>query len=1068
MQTEIKKRIEEARLRAAERKARLEAAKLPPPPPEPPSVNKLMVMPSWLAYMGLEDPSVQYRIFGMDKRKVFESNVGPQTWSLICPYDEIVIGGRRGGGKSACLKAWMSTGDLNLDEDDPARSSYLQDQSFRGLYLREEYQAMLEFIDEAIDFYRPLGGKATGGNSKPVIIEFPSGAKIFFNHLGNEEAFEKYRGWNLTRIGIEELTQIPTLKRYLKLLGSLRSVERLRGTRMRPALRTQIMATTNPDGPGACVPYGDVLTPAGWIDIKDVRVGDQVWSICPKTGAMELKEVSQVHQSMFSGELYKAEGRGLTVECTPDHKILRLNTTKHSRSQLVLEPIKNFPGQATILRSCLDWQGLTPPAIFAPKLKGHQRRDKYKQPEWIKTSDFATLLGWMVSEGSLVRRDNALCISQIKIEGRGHLISLLHRCGFQYKLGEKSILIYSRQWMSLFSWLPHASQKYIPAWVKNLSRECLENLIESMVHGDGHWDTPSSGTYYTCSKRLASDFAEIALKCGYIVYSGGRDRTDQGGMIKGRQVKSRQYSYEVAFHKQSVPGSEIRSGNHKYDVATSTKRINVSRPFHSGPVYCIGVEDNHTFIIRQNNCVWVSGNSWVIERFIDVPDGQGTMIPWNSPMRDPNTGLIRIFIPFPREANPYLGEGTAAGKKYTSMLMAQDEVTRKQWMEGDWHAGVGKYFTEYRPKGPVGEEEADKYPWACHITKPVDLKPWWYRWGSGDWGYDHPAAFHKYCRNESDQRVHVYDEMQIRRVGSFEIGALLAKWWMPELLGLQKCGQDPNITLHIGADVFSKSDSTRTPAEQIAAGIQEVLGPYGALLLKYDQDEQEAAIKDPKRAQMMFERRKAELQGHMFIALKPVYVDRVKAWSFVREWLRFRPAVLPLQTEQERNDYLTAVLAEQGLTAYELQAAEIRNLKPEVLPKVQIWSHCGEVDRCLKIAERDTSADGDPSRQSKREDVRKFNADSDGKNGDDALESFRNGCLAFQEIRVTMPRSYWVTERVSEAQKKNVEDFGEELTDPTRLAMISMRQNALYTKENSPNIRAFTPPRAGATSRRVQ
>jgi hypothetical protein len=713
MREDIRKRIEDAQRRRAERKAGIKRAPIEPPrithePPPPNSV--LLQIPEWVLHLGLDDPTAQYRVYGTDGNAIFESNAGPQTWALICPYDEIVIGGRRGGGKSFCLKGWMSVGDLTLDDDDPARSSYLLDPSFRGLFLREEYQAMMDFIDEAVEYYKPLGGKATGGANKPVIITFPSGAKIDFNHLGNEDAFEKYRGRNLTRIGIEELTQIKTLKRYLKLLGSLRSVERVRGSKRFPALRTQIMSTTNPDGPGA---------------------------------------------------------------------------------------------------------------------------------------------------------------------------------------------------------------------------------------------------------------------------------------------------------------------------------------------------------------------NWIINRFIDVPGRGGKFIPWGTPMRDPRTDLTRIFIPFPREANPYLGENTAAGRKYTAMLMAQDDVTKAQWMWGDWHAGSSKYFSEYRPLGPIGEEEKDHYPWACHVTSGVRLQPWWFRWGSGDWGYDHPSAFHKYVINGDDQRVHVYDELQVRHVGSFELGALLAKWWMPELVALQRAGRDPNITIHLGSDAFAHSDETKTIAELMAAGIQHVLGPFGALLLKYNEDENEVMMRDPKRAKMLFERRKSELQGHMFIALKPVYVDRVKAWAHLREWLRFRPAILQLQTEEQRDEYLRAVLAEQGSVAYELQLAELKNIKPEILPKVQFWSHCTEIDRCLKSAQRDTSADGDPSRQSKREDVLKFNADDEGKNGDDALESVRNGCLAFQDIKVEIPREYWVSEQVEAAKKQFIEDYGEPITDPTRLAMIAMKQDALYKRDHSDNLKAFTPARAGTPSRFV-
>lgn len=608
---------------------------------------------------------------------------------------------------SIWLLARPVMGDLSLPIDDPARGTYLNDPDFRGLFLREEYQSLVEFIEQAEAFYKPFGGVAKGD---PKFIEFPSKARIYFNHLQDESAFNKYKGWNLTFIGIEELTQIRTLKQYLKLLGSLRSVERRRTVRGEdgksvqktfPPLRTQIASTTNPDG---------------------------------------------------------------------------------------------------------------------------------------------------------------------------------------------------------------------------------------------------------------------------------------------------------------------------------------------------------------------VGSQWVQDRFVFVPDEKGNDIPWGVPMYDTIADSWRIFIPFPIEGNPYLAPDSAAGRRYHSMLMSQDETTRKQWMEGDWKAGSSLFFSEYRPNGPQGEEEKDKFPWAKHRVESAPLKPWWYRFGSGDQGYDHPAAFHKFCRNESDGRLHVYDELQVRRIGAFELGAIVAKWWLPELMGLKSSSGEAQIVIHIGSDMFRKTSDERTLAEQMAAGVREVLGPYGAILMKYDEVERELMVRDPKRAQAIFRERMKQAEGHMALALKPCWPDRIAAWSYMRDMLRFRPAILNLQTAEERDEYLRDVLKNEGRAMYELQAEKLRTLKPEILPKLQIWKVCKELDRCLRAAQRDNRGDGDPSRKSNREDVLKMNADSEGLGGDDALESARNGCFAFKEIETTMPLFAYVQDRVEEIQKEYEENFGERLTDPTRLMMVHQAQAALYTKQNTAKSGSFSLP----------
>ena len=85
------------------------------------------------------------------------------------------------------------------------------------------------------------------------------------------------------------------------------------------------------------------------------------------------------------------------------------------------------------------------------------------------------------------------------------------------------------------------------------------------------------------------------------------------------------------------------------------------------------------------------------------------------------------------------------------------------------------------------------------------------------------AVFHKACRNERDKRIHVYDELAVRQVGSFELGVMLAQWWLPDLEDLP----DKQITIALSPDAFSKTDASKTKAEQIADGIKQILGPYG-------------------------------------------------------------------------------------------------------------------------------------------------------------------------------------------------------------------------------------------------
>lgn len=655
--------------------------------------------PAWFADSYTKDPAnrVQFakskklRDGSIEQEVFWQSEPGPQTWMLHCPYDEIVVGGQRGGGKSQGLIAKMVMGDKWLPPDDPARLSFVLDPSYRGLLLRQEYQSMAEFVDEAMDLYRHFDCKA---KDDPVVFHFKSGAKIYTNHLGSPEAYTKYKGWNITRIGIEELTQIPEFRWYVKLLGSLRSKggHRIFHGKQFPKLRTQITSTTNPDGPG------------------------------------------------------------------------------------------------------------------------------------------------------------------------------------------------------------------------------------------------------------------------------------------------------------------------------------------------------HT---------------WVKERVVEVYAG-GKIVPPNTPMFDPITKLTRIYIPMPLSANSYLRDD----EKYRGMLLSQDAKTRAQWMEADWDAGEGTFFTEYRPDGPVGQEEKDKYPWACHVVREPypELPSWWFRWGSGDWGYDHPSCFHKFCRNERDKRIHVYDELSLRRVSAYETGVTVANWWLPELEKLP----DHQITLYFSPDAFSKTDDVKTRAEQFASGVQEILGPYGALLLRYTSEERDAAAKDPQLAARMFQHRTQATEGKMRIIVKPASTDRVGGWNYMHELMRFRP--VRTETEEEIKQRLATIFQRSGVEAYERELAQYRKLGQEILPRLQLWHVCRGLDRFLKSAQHDEDK--------RREDVKKFDAE-DGKGGDDPGDSARYGLQAYKEIEVSMPKSYWVAEKATEVLAGHEQAFGEPLTDPTRLAMVAMRQSALYEKQAPHTGGTITFARQGSQRHRV-
>ena len=149
--------------------------------------------------------------------------------------DEKLYGGGRGGGKTDCGMVWV------------INPNYVNHEAYRGLVLRKHNTDLVDWIDRARIMYKPLGAVFSGS---PVMIKFPSGAKIRTGHLADADAYTKYQGHEYQRILTEEASHIPSEDLYEKVMASCRS--KIVG------LPPRKMCTSNPDGDGRLWPLGNL------------------------------------------------------------------------------------------------------------------------------------------------------------------------------------------------------------------------------------------------------------------------------------------------------------------------------------------------------------------------------------------------------------------------------------------------------------------------------------------------------------------------------------------------------------------------------------------------------------------------------------------------------------------------------------------------------------------------------------------------------------------------------------------------------------------------------------------
>ncbi len=112
------------------------------------------------------------------------------------------------------------------------------------------------------------------------------------------------------------------------------------------------------------------------------------------------------------------------------------------------------------------------------------------------------------------------------------------------------------------------------------------------------------------------------------------------------------------------------------------------------------------------------GHAWVKALWIDREPAPGMEHPEEYDAADYD------FIPARVADNPiYAGDAN-----YLKTLRALPSHLKRAFLDGDWDVFAGQYF--------------DRFDCSRHVVRveQIDWKPWWPRWISMDWGFEHPAA----------------------------------------------------------------------------------------------------------------------------------------------------------------------------------------------------------------------------------------------------------------------------------------------------------------------------------------
>lgn len=354
----------------------------------------------------------------------------------------------------------------------------------------------------------------------------------------------------------------------------------------------------------------NIWTKHGLKNIRDVKVGDIIYSVNPDTLETEFKEVIKTYEYDYNDEMYHIYNHRMDCLVTPNHRFLLRGTNgnnyfkeikdiKRGCIPKIYSKIKGKNIDIIDLHKYLDENDNYDNTYWYPK--GNKGLQKYGIHLKYDMKDFMSLLGWFISEGSLYYRNGCyfVKIHQKKEHYRNEIENLLQRMNIIYTKSDSQFEIYDKV---LFKFFITEVGKYqinriIPRFVFNLDSSYLESLYNSMMSGDGYKGLifnnkrKQSRKYTTISKQLAYDFQQLCIHLG----------------IHSKVLTSKKVD------KNSKHISYIVYENYSKDFRLETQRksrINIFKTKNnSDKVYCVEVKDNHTLIVERNGKILTTGQS---------------------------------------------------------------------------------------------------------------------------------------------------------------------------------------------------------------------------------------------------------------------------------------------------------------------------------------------------------------------------------------------------------------------------------------------------------------------------
>lgn len=343
--------------------------------------------------------------------------------------------------------------------------------------------------------------------------------------------------------------------------------------------------------PGCYTPDHEIFTEEGFKNVRDIGIGEKIWSVNPETNELELASVVKMHKYFHNGKMVQAKSKSIDFIVTPNHNLpIKLRHSKgwkfikakEALERSEIRTSKKFNWHPKIHNPVLNPSLVEIPKI--PKTTWHQKEYfSFPLKEWLQFS------AWFISEGYF-SEDRRIEISQTKKQNRKEIKNLLSKMQIDFKEKVTKIYIYSKQIGEFMEkeFGNISEDKKIPKWIRNLPQEYLLSFLETLIKGDGTHRGRNTKTYFTSSETLMNNIVEIAIKLG-----------------KAVTIRKDGNTFEI-----NIRSGKLWHGLSKKPKTNSwQKEATLKEVSYKGFVYSPQLDKNHTLIIKRNGKISLNGNS---------------------------------------------------------------------------------------------------------------------------------------------------------------------------------------------------------------------------------------------------------------------------------------------------------------------------------------------------------------------------------------------------------------------------------------------------------------------------